>query len=49
MERVSQSLTQRIKQLAERYEMPLPKMNDELLALEKKVNGHLSKMGFVWK
>ncbi|PZR07478.1 MAG: type I restriction-modification system subunit M [Flavobacterium psychrophilum] len=49
MERVSQGLTQRIKQLAERYELPLPKLNDEILALEKKVNAHLSKMGFVWK
>lgn len=49
MERVSQDLTQRIKQLAERYEMPLPKLNDEVLELEKKVTAHLSKMGLVWK
>lgn len=49
MERVSQALTQRIKQLAERYEMPLPKLNDEILELESKVSAHLSKMGFVWK
>jgi type I restriction enzyme M protein len=48
MERVSQGLTQRIKQLADRYELPLPKMNEEVLELEKKVNAHLEKMGFVW-
>jgi type I restriction enzyme M protein len=47
MERVSQTLTHRIKQLAEWYEMPLPILNNEVLSLEKKVNIHLSKMGFV--
>jgi type I restriction enzyme M protein len=49
MERVSQGLTQRIKELAERYELPLPKLNDEVKELERKVNAHLEKMGFVWK
>lgn len=48
MERVSQGLTHRIKQLAERYEMPLPKQNDEMLALEKKVSKHLRTLGFEW-
>jgi len=48
MERVSQALTQRIKQLAERYELPLPKQSEEILKLEEKVRAHLSKMGFVW-
>lgn len=47
MERVSQALTRRIKQLAERYEFPLSKQNNEVLELEKKVTGHLKKMGFV--
>jgi len=48
MQRISQRLTQRIKELADRYETPLPLQLDEVKALEKKVNAHLSKMGFVW-
>ena len=46
MERVSQALTQRIKELAERYETPMPEIKKEAEILEKKVNQHLSKMGF---
>lgn len=49
MDRVSQSLTLRVKQLAERYELPLPKQNRAILELERKVTEHLSKMGFSWK
>ena len=49
MERVSQSLTQRVKELAERYETPLPQMNSRVDDLEAKVNRHLEKMGFSWK
>jgi len=49
MDRISQRLTQRIKELAERYETPLPKQTVEVSELEKRVNGHLEKMGFVWK
>lgn len=49
MDRVSQGLTHRIKQLAERYELPLPKQNNEVLELERKVTAHLFKMGFVWR
>ncbi len=49
MERISQRLTQRIKELAERYEAPLPVMLNEAKNLEEIVNNHLSKMGFVWK
>ena len=48
MQRISQRLTQRIKELAERYETPLPLQLVEVKALEEKVNAHLSKMGFVW-
>jgi len=48
MDRISQRLTQRIKELAERYETPLPKQTDEVKELESKVNAHLEKMGFVW-
>ena len=45
LERVSQTLTGRVKQLAERYATPLPKLNAEVAALEAKVNAHLAKMG----
>lgn len=48
MDRISQRLTQRIKELAERYEMPLPLLNTEVVDLEKAVQAHLGKMGFVW-
>jgi type I restriction enzyme M protein len=49
MDRISQVLTQRVKELANRYEMPMPKMVDLVSELESKVNVHLKKMGFVWK
>jgi len=48
MQRISQRLTQRVKELAERYETPLPKQLEEVKGLEEKVNAHLAKMGFVW-
>lgn len=48
MERISQRLTQRIRELAERYETPMPLQTNEVAELEKKVNAHLKKMGFVW-
>ena len=46
MQRISQRLTQRIKELADRYETPLPTINKEVTELEKKVNAHLAKMGY---
>ncbi len=49
MERISQRLTRRIKELAERYETPLPEQNKKVAALVEKVNVHLIKMGFAWK
>jgi hypothetical protein len=45
LDRVSQTLTGRIRQLAERYATPLPQLVDEVEALAAKVNGHLKKMG----
>ena len=46
MDRLSQALTQRVKQLAERYADPLPAMTKRISELEIKVNAHLAKMGF---
>jgi type I restriction enzyme M protein len=48
MQRISQRLTQRIKELAERYDRPLPLQLEELKLMEEKVNAHLAKMGFIW-
>ena len=42
---VSQSLTERIRQLSECYENPLPKLNDEAIALAECVAVHLRKLG----
>ncbi len=49
MERISQALTQRVKELAERYETPMPQMTECVEELEAKVNRHLERMGFEWK
>jgi len=46
LNRVSQALTSRIQQLAERYAMPLPKLAKEVETLAARVDGHLTKMGF---
>jgi type I restriction enzyme M protein len=49
MERVSQQLTRRVKELAERYETPLPQLNDSVTELEAKVSRHLERMGSTWQ
>jgi type I restriction enzyme M protein len=49
MDRISQSLALRVKELAERYETPLPKMISHVAELESKVDDHLSRMGFSWR
>jgi type I restriction enzyme M protein len=49
LDRVSQTLTGRIRQLAERYATPLPKLTDEVAALASRVDQHLKRMGAVWK
>jgi type I restriction enzyme M protein len=49
LDRVSQALTARINQLAERYATPLPKLTDEVKILAARVEGHLKKMGLVWQ
>ncbi len=49
MDRISQRLTGRVKELAERYETTMPELEVEVKVLSKKVEGHLRKMGLVWK
>jgi type I restriction enzyme M protein len=48
MERISQRLTQRIIELAVRYETPMPEQSIAVAKLEATVATHLQKMGFVW-
>ena len=48
MDSISQGLTQRIKELAERYETTLPQAVSQVNELESKVSQHLEKMGFSW-
>ena len=45
LDRVSQTLTRRIRELAERYATPLPALADEVEALSAKVCEHLKRMG----
>jgi type I restriction enzyme M protein len=46
LDRVSQGLTGRMRELAERYGTPLPQVVSQVEELEKRVAGHLKKMGF---
>jgi type I restriction enzyme M protein len=48
LDRVSQNLTGRIRQLAERYKTPLPKLTESVGELTAKVETHLRQMGAVW-
>jgi len=43
---VSQQITTRIVEIAERYEQPLPELEKTVAEYEKKVKQHLVKMGF---
>ena len=45
LDRVSQTLTGRIRQLADRYAAPLPQLVDEVAQLAARVEGHLRRMG----
>jgi len=45
LDRVSQTLTSRIRLLADRYAAPLPQILDEVEQLAAKVSAHLAKMG----
>ena len=46
LDRVSQTLTGRIRLLAERYGTPLPKIAEEVKTISRRVEKHLKKMGF---
>ena len=49
LDRISQTLTGRIRQLAERYATPLPQIENKVDVLSARVEKHLKKMGFTWK
>lgn len=46
VDRLSQTLAGRVKELAERYAKLMPEIVEEVEDLKKKVEGHLKKMGF---
>jgi len=48
MDRISRAFAQRVKELAQRYETPIPKQIRTVAELEAKVNCHLERMGFSW-
>ena len=49
LDRVSQTLTGRIRELAERYAAPLPKLIDDVETLAARVEEHLKAIGASWK
>ena len=48
IERVTQQLANRVKELEERYAEPLPMITQSVEELSKKVAGHLKAMGLEW-
>ena len=48
MQQISQNLTTRVSELAERYAQTLSAIDADIVELEEKVKNHLHKMGFVW-
>ena len=48
LSRVSQTLTCRLRELAERYATPLPQLTDEVATLAARVDAHLKRMGATW-
>ena len=49
IDRLSQTLTGRVKELAERYAEPMAEVTSDVETLTKKVEDHLAKMGFKLK
>lgn len=48
IERITQQLASRVKELEERYAEPLPALEAAVEALSEKVAGHLRAMGLEW-
>ena len=46
MDRISHSLAERVRTLADRYEFPLPELIARVANLEARVNIHLERMGY---
>jgi type I restriction enzyme M protein len=49
MDRLSQALTRRVNELAERYEAQLSQLIRRVAETESRVSGHLNRMGFTWE
>ncbi|MGH8532534.1 MAG: hypothetical protein ACREV1_07355, partial [Gammaproteobacteria bacterium] len=48
LDRLSQALTGRVRQLADRYTAPLPQLTEDVEILAARVDEHLKKMGALW-
>ena len=48
LERVSQTLTRRVRELADRYDAPLSSLIDEVATITARVEAHLARMGESW-
>jgi len=48
LDNISYRLNERIKELAVRYEIPLPRLTNYVNELSQKVKNHLKHMNFVW-
>ncbi len=48
VERLTQRLAARVKELEERYAQPLPALERDVETFSAKVEGHLKKMGLTW-
>jgi len=45
---VSHRISERVMELAERYEKTMPQLENEVAQLESKVKSHLERMGYEW-
>jgi type I restriction enzyme M protein len=48
VQRLTQRLASRVRELDERYARPLPELERDVAAFGSKVEGHLEKMGLAW-
>jgi type I restriction enzyme M protein len=48
VDRISQTLTTRVRELADRYSHPLPELVHDVESLSAKVDEHLKRMGVQW-